>query len=134
MPIERAVVQRRPVCAKGFVMTQKLLLVVTLLAAVPVFPCQAGPFPFNNGFTYVCVNEKTGAAIWGAEVVNSTLFVEYLERYANVADVQVGLNSKGRWTGRFFEGNRVLYITVWRDPFGAVWISLDGIKNSPTMR
>jgi hypothetical protein len=115
-------------------MTKKLLLFVTLLAAVPVFACEAGPFPFRNRFTYVCVNEKTGTPIWGAEVVNSTLFVEYLERYANVADVQVGLNSKGRWKGRFFRGNQVLYITVWRDSFGTVWISLDGTKNSTTMR
>jgi hypothetical protein len=117
-------------------MTQKLLLFVILLAlaTVPAFACQAGPFPFENRFSYVCVNEKTGTPIWGAEVVNSTLFVEYLKPYANVADVQVGLNSQGRWKGKFFGGNRVLNITVWRNSFGAVWISLDGTKNSPTMK
>jgi hypothetical protein len=109
-------------------MTKKLLLFVTIIAAVRGFACHAGPFPFKNRFSYVCVNEKTGIPIWGAAVVNSLLFVECLKPYVNVADVQVSLNSKGVWKGRFFEGSRVLDITVWRDSFGAEWISLEGDK------
>ena len=90
------------------------------------FACHTGPFPFRNRFTYVCVNEKTGTPIWGVQDVRSFLFVEYLERYDNVADVQVSLNTRGNWKGRFFRNHRVLLISIWRDSFGAVWISLDG--------